>query len=426
MLTDLLEELARDAPTGGAPPGQLWRRGRRIARTRRLGTVAIAAVACLLLIALGSVTWQQRAVEVPPADDAETGSYLPSRFHRPSPYLPGTDSVGPMGTLIATYAVPRKGWFGSTDGLVGVSATTGAYAFVDLPHAADGYLFESAIAPDGRHVAYWTTGKVPNPVREREGDTINGFAVYDAVTGEVVSRKASTERGIGNGGFIWFDPTHLGVEYGQMQDCCGSADRRTIVFDLDADEVIDLSTDINLDNAGTNGVGSVITTSGETVVVGVDGSTTSAKVPHTGPRINGSQSVAMTTDAKRVAAIFDDGVPGQISLKGIDDEGYGDQIPGTFSGVVAWVDDAHLAALKHHGDGPTFDLVSVDVRGGSTDVLSRGVDMFSVAVDLLGSPVRDQPPPPHSRSPWIPTIAAVVTILAAASAIRAWRRRARA
>ncbi|MER7559754.1 hypothetical protein ABTZ46_22615 [Nocardioides sp. NPDC126508] len=424
MLTDLLEELAREAPTGGAPPGQLWRRGRRVARTRRVGTVAIASIACLLLVALGSATWQQRAVEVP-ATDAETGSFLPSQFHKPSPYLPGTDSIGPMGTLIAMVAAPRKGWFGSTEGLVGVSAQTGAYAFLDLPDAASGFLREAALAPDGRHIAYWTTGHVPNPVPDREGDTINGYAVYDTVTGEVVSQKPSTERGIGHGVFVWFDPTHLGVDFGQMQDCCGSTDHRAMVFDLDSAEQVDLSTDIDLDGAGTNGVGSVITVNDDAVIVQVDGSTRSVEARQTAPRINSSQSVAMTPDSKRVAAIIGDGAPGRIGVKRVNDDGNGDPIPGTFSGVIGWLDDTHLAALEPRGDNnPTFDLVSVDVRDGSTEMLSRSLDMFGVAINLLGSPVRDQPSPPHPWSPWIPAVAAAATVAIAAWALFVWRRRA--
>jgi len=425
VLTNLLEELAREAPSGGEPPGQLWRRGRRVARTQRLGTITIAAVACVLLIALGSVTWQQRAVEVPPADDAGTSNYLPSRFHPPSPRLPGTDSVGPMGTLIATYAVPRKGWFGSTDGLVGVSASTGAYAFLDLPHAATTFLLESALAPDGRHIAYWTTGTVPDPVPDREGETINGYAVYDTVTGEVVAQKPTTERGLGHGELIWFDTTHLGVEFGQMQDCCSSIDSRSMVFDLGSGRASGIG--VTLDDASTNAVGSLIADS-NSVVVKPDGSTTPAHAPQSGGRVNGSQFDALSPDAKRAAAIVGNGVPGSVYIKDLnaEDFGYGDPIPGTYAGVVSWLDETHLAALRRHGMDGRVDLVSLDIEDGSAEILSEYVDTADLALNLIGSPVKTQPAPPRPWSPWVPTIAAAVTLAAAVRGILVWRRRAQA
>lgn len=426
MLTNLLEELAREAPSGGDAPGQLWRRGRRMARTQRLGTIAIAAVACVLLIALGSMTWQQRS-DVAPATDTGTGNYLPSRFHDPSPHLPGTDSVGPLGPLIATIDARRAGWFGGTDELVGVSAETGDYAFLDLPYAATRYLGEAALAPDGRHVAYWTTGEVNNPIPDLEGGTINGYAVYDTVTGEVVTQIPSTERGIGHGTLIWFDPTHLGVEFGQMQDCCSSSSPRRMIFDLSTSQTSAISTSLAwLDAASTNGAGSVIVRGQDSVIIGADGTIAPAEIPSTGPRINGSQWLAFTPDRRRVAAIFDDSAPARISVRNVDEDGAGEPIQGSYVGVISWLDAAHVAALRGHGDGPGVDLVAVDVRDGSAEVLSAYVNTARLAINLLDSPVKNQPAPRRPWSPWVPTIAAGTTLAAAALAILVWRRRARA
>lgn len=423
MLTNLLEELAREAPSGGETPGQLWRRGRRMARTRRVGTITIAAVACLLLIALGTATWQQ-GTGVEPATDTGIGSYLPSRFHEPSPHLPGTDSVGPLGPLIATFDAPRKGWLGSSDGVVGVSAETGAYAFLDLPQAAAPYLGEAQLAPDGRHVAYWTTGEVNNPIPSLEGGTINGYAVYDTVTGEVVSQRPSTERGIGHGTLIWFDPTHLGVEFGQMQDCCSSIRSQSLVFDLTSGRAT--SIDVTLDSASTNAVGSVVAGNDSSVVVGTDGSTTPADVPQTAARVNGTQFVALSPDAERLAAIFGDSAPGPVYVKDVDSNVNGERIPDTYVGVFCWLDDTHLAALQRHGDSGRVDLVAVNIEDGSAEMLSEYVDTANLALNLLDSPVKNQPAPPRPWSPWVPTITAGTTLVVAALAIFVWRRRARA
>jgi hypothetical protein len=426
VLTNLLEELAREAPSGGDAPEQLWRRGRRVARTQRLGTIAIATVACVLLIALGAATWQQRP-RLEPATDTGTGSYLPSRFHEPSPHLPGTDSVGPIGPLIATFDTPRKGWLGSTDGLAGVSAETGAYAFLDLPHAATAYLDAARLSPDGRHVAYWTTGEVPDPIPALEEGTINGYAVYDTVTGDVVSQRPSTERGIGHGTLVWFDPNHLGVAFGQMQNCCGSSTPRSLIFDLSSSEASAISSDlVGLDQASTNGVGTVIVSGEESVIVKAEGTATPAKIAGIPGRINGSQLLALTPDSKRVAAIFGDSMPAQISVQDVDEDGAGDPIPGDYLGVVSWLDETHVAALRHSRAESGVDLVAVDVRDGSAEVLSAHVDTARLAINLLDSPVKSQPAPPRPWSPWVPTVAAGTTVVVAALAILVWRRRARA
>ncbi|MBC7279355.1 hypothetical protein [Nocardioides sp.] len=423
MLTNLLEELAREAPSDGDAPELLWRRGRRVARTQRLGTIAIAAVACVLLIALGTATWQQRAVDLP-ATDAETGTYLPTRFHPPSPYLPGTDSAGPMGRLVATIDASRLGWLGGTEGLVGVSAETGAYAFLDLPDAATAYLGEALLSPDGRHVAYWTTGEVADPIPALEGGTLNGYAVYDTVTGEVVTQTPRTERGIGGGTLVWFDPIHLGVEFGQMRDCCMSTDARSMIFDLSTGQTSAISSSLN--TASTTGVGTVIVSGEESVILETDGTTVPAQIPMTGGRINGSQFLALTPDSKRVAAIFGNGIPGRISVKNVDDDDVGDPLPGNYLGVTSWLDESHVAALRGNSDSTDIDLVSVDISDGSTEVLSANANNARFAINLLDSPVKNQPAPPHPRSPWIPTIGAAATIAVAAWALIVWRRRARA
>ncbi|MFI2706715.1 hypothetical protein ACH5WX_04140, partial [Nocardioides sp. CER28] len=66
-LHERLAELAEDAPVGGALPEDLWDRGRRIARRRRLGTATIAAVACLALALVGVLGWQRGRTSVEPA-----------------------------------------------------------------------------------------------------------------------------------------------------------------------------------------------------------------------------------------------------------------------------------------------------------------------------------------------------------------------
>jgi hypothetical protein len=439
VLTDLLDDLAREAPTGGAPPEQLWRRGRRLVRTRRLGTVAIAAVACLLLIALGSVTWQQRAVE-PPVADTETKTYVPARMYTPSPYLPGTDEQGPPGVLIATIQTERKGWADRGFGWVGVSATTGDYRFLDLPDAHPEAIHDAVLSPDGRHVAYWITGSVPDPLPERpkvpsssefsDVPPIVGYAIYDTVTGEVERQVQSTQHGIGGHAFVWFDPEHLAVEYGQMRDCCSVTPGRSYVYDLASGTSKPVSVEVAM--GSTNGRGTLIDGSadaerrtGTSTLIRPDGSTTSVRTRTSdASRTNGSMFTVLNPDATKVAFLTGDSMPDEVELVGID---YGTTrtIDVESLGIVAWLDATHLAA---YAEGPNdegaIDLRSVDIRDGSTTMFVRNADEARFAINLLDSPVRDQPAPPRPPSPWAITGMAATIVAAAAIAILIWRRRA--
>jgi len=130
-----LTELADDAPAGVPAPGDLWDRGRRYERRRRAGTTGIA-VACVLLVSLVfGATWQRGEVDPQPA--GEPGQvYLPDHFYVPSPWTTGTAEAGPLGRLVAIFGANRKTWRSENMGIVGVSATTGEYRFLDLPDYA--------------------------------------------------------------------------------------------------------------------------------------------------------------------------------------------------------------------------------------------------------------------------------------------------
>lgn len=247
------------------------------------------------------------------------------------------------------------------------------------------------------------------------------------MTGDVVTQRPSTERGIESGTLIWFDATHLGVTFGQMRDCCSSSPPQSVIFDLSTAETYAIGTSLTtLDSASTTGVGTVIVQGEESVILETDGTTAPAQIPMTGGRTNGAQFLALTPDAKRAAAIFGNGLPGRISVKNLDDDGEGDPLPGNYLGVTSWLDETHVAALQRNRADSGVDLVAVDVRDGSTEVLSAYVNVDQFAINLLGSPVKNQPAPPRPWSPWVPTLTAGTTVVVAALAIFAWRRRARA
>jgi hypothetical protein len=111
-----------------------------------------------------------------------------------------------------TVTADRPGWWGSTQGTVAVSAETGRYAFLDLPERAEGT--ETALAPDGRYVAYWRTGS-PSGSPPEEGPAVTGFAVYDADTGEVRTQEVETAHGLSADTLVFADDTMLVASFGQ-------------------------------------------------------------------------------------------------------------------------------------------------------------------------------------------------------------------
>ena len=62
--------------------------------------------------------------------------------------------------------------------------TTGEYRILDRPHVdSDGV--DDALAPDGRQIAYWTTGDTQGSPYTEAGSPIVGVAVCDTSTGDV-------------------------------------------------------------------------------------------------------------------------------------------------------------------------------------------------------------------------------------------------
>ena len=99
--------------------------------------------------------------------------------------------------------------------MVGVSATTGEYRFLDLPdlvaESDDPFAstVEPALSPDGRSVAYWL-GQADHP------DRVGGFAVYDTVSGEVTRHEVDSDLGLSADGLQWLDKDIVLVTFGKV------------------------------------------------------------------------------------------------------------------------------------------------------------------------------------------------------------------
>ncbi len=203
-----LDRLAQQTPAGSPPP-DLWQRGVRRRRRRLAGGVAAALLAVVAGSGLAGTV--ARTVHPTPAP-ADGGSLaLPSRVVEPSSWTPGTDRLGPPGRLaVVIGAVRSDGLFGTQrNGLVGVSATTGAYRFLDLPGrlSPDGSLLDEgatvALSPDGRSVAYW-----------RGDEVARGIAVYDTATGKVRTERLPSRLGVAPQTLAWVDEEALLLRYG--------------------------------------------------------------------------------------------------------------------------------------------------------------------------------------------------------------------
>ncbi|MGN0063186.1 MAG: hypothetical protein ACI379_03000 [Nocardioides sp.] len=162
-LEDRLRTLGTPGPAVAVPPGEeLWQRGRRWSRRRRLGSAATVLCVLAMVAGLGVWSWDRsRPAEVLPADD-QAEVFLPQQIHRMSGWL---DELPPGRVVAVNAGIERQGIFGSRPGVAAISATTGAYGFIDVPEHSTGY----ALSPDGRRLAYWVPGETRKEPRRLDG-----------------------------------------------------------------------------------------------------------------------------------------------------------------------------------------------------------------------------------------------------------------
>jgi hypothetical protein len=224
-LHDRLADLAEDAPATPPPP-DLWRTGRRRAPRRR-AAVAAGVVIAAALVAVGSAAVVTRIQAGPDPAGTGTKTVLPDRFFQPSPRLPVAHD--PPGLLVAVLPGQHTSWTGSdTEGLVGISATTQRYAFLDLPGWRSGAWAENtwSLSPDGRYVAYWYAD------HDRPGETgpgpADGIAVFSTVTGKVEKHNFDSNAGVEPTRFGWTADGLLTMRVDYVQDSETGAYARTV------------------------------------------------------------------------------------------------------------------------------------------------------------------------------------------------------
>lgn len=190
-LRDRLAELADDAPTGGAPAGELWARGRR---AKRLRAAALAATV-LVVGAVGTGV----GVRLADGDDRSAGPAPagPVEIALPIEYPVGEklpDLGDTPGRLAAVWIAP--GVSGGAPEAVGLVAETGTFGTLPIDLPADDPQWPQnvvALSPDGRRIAY------PSPAGE--------LTVRDLVSGR--STSPAFEDFEPRAGHTWIDGTHL-------------------------------------------------------------------------------------------------------------------------------------------------------------------------------------------------------------------------
>ena len=426
---------AHDAlATDLSAPAAAWQRGLGFRRRRRIGTAAIVVVALALLAGLGGTAFAQRDTVIAPAgSNAPAG--LPDRFFEVSPWLAGTDDEGPLGRLAVLIPAQRKDLLGrSEDGLVGISATTGEYRFVDLPDRAEG----GTLSPDGRKVAYWSPGPITGTPNSYEDGSppASGLAIHDAETGETTRASIESEHGLMVDDLVWVDDATLAVGYGDYRvgdEAAGTplgkgqgTSIRWYLWSVDDDLVLERPLPKRWLDVDTAADGRILADK-------------EILDPRTGTqerlryRFGFMGVTALDALGTRVALPGDGGdnsrVPNTLQVTGTD--GTTTIVPDskhTYA-AIGWSDKTHVAVHAAPAPGHIQDLRVdlIDIEDGTRvtliDAHGVGDNSFQLATDLLSEPTLDAVDPPHPLDPrWV--IAGLLSIVGAAGiALLRWRRR---
>jgi hypothetical protein len=457
-LRDRLQALAGDAQVARTDPAQLWRRGRTWQRRRAWGVSLVTAATLTILAGLVGVATQRASAPTPPAS-ADAQAVLPDQIFAPSRWLPGTGDKGPLGQLVALIEAQRGSWTGQRRAVVGISAATGEYRFLDLPDAAWDEFSPVALSPDGRRVAYWLAGEpqgTPNTVVVPSGPVV-GVGVYDSVTGEVRREVIPTEHGLWPDRLLWTDERTLVLGYhqtnagndGPEEDRYSGRDAPPRVWDvtLDASKELELTRDLSGRTIGRASNGRLLigaTDARDFWVVDIHDVEAARRFqlqrlasmgdPVLDPsgRLLVDLPAARTPNQLTIAELSPAGAaePAEVAVEPVPRSG------GTCR-VLGWADSTHVTVIRSTRDGRRDDaaIFELDISTGDARMQvtlpydsGTGLDHGSglhVATDLLGAPVVEATEP---QRPWDPrgTAALVAVVLALAMAAgRAWMRRVR-
>ncbi len=442
-LRERLDEVAGRAPAG-APPEDLWQRGRR-RQVRRAVAGAVATVVVAMAAGVGgAVAWAELGRETQPVAPSPGQLRLPDHVYTPGFWLAGTDDAGPIGPLAALIGGPRSSWRGwktETDNSVAGISTSGDYRYLDLPGWVGDYDIsgsgEVVLSPDGRYVAYWATGPTTDePVLEDNGQVAGAAAVYDTVTGRTHRREISSAHGLSGWGISWAGDTVL-MSYGDNgpPSPTSRVSRLTGYASWDADSSwwsLTAQPKVVMDGS-FDGVRNFVVAEKTNLLVGSEGvegrfrtdtATEGGLVPSPdGRRVagifrpRGSESVGEFARRIVVADLAEVGARGRaVGVKVPDFKA---------QEVYGWRDDRHVVVERW---GAEAGIYSVDISTGEATLLVTRVRSdyggdLQVAAEAWQAPTVEVTEP---RWPWDPRLKAGLVagaLLLVWALVRVWRRR---
>lgn len=430
VLHEALHDVARRQPPVTVP-ADLYRRGRR-AHRRGIVLSAAAAAVTVGLVAVGGPALVDPAQPgaAGPAAGSSPGA-LPSHVYAVRPGLGPTGQRGWHEDLaVPSLAVGPLSIVFDADrfvlpGLVGVTADEGRYVGLDLPGLSTEWTRRfsgnaAALTADGDRLAYsWRDARRPRQ---------SGVRVLDLVTGEVTDHRVPAEHGVLTGGLSWSpDETYLAYGRATVTDPPhGVEGARSFRV-----ERLDVTTGQRVVVPVQPGEGAVSVTDGGAVAV----PGTPVRLWPKGDGLVPAVSVAWSDDGEQVALGDGDGDAGVLNRRGAAMSGL-EEAPdqGRLTRrvhVLGWVDDEEFAVRVDNVE-KVLAVGAVTAETRTLLTMDPEVTAPSVATDLLGVPVRDDPAPPWARPWWdralrSPALALVgvglVTVVVVVTSVR--RRRAR-
>jgi hypothetical protein len=409
QLPERLRSLADEAPPTLHAQG-LWQAGRR--RHRRRLVTAVAVTGCLVaaVAALGVGDWQSRQPEPSAPTPTVNGPMsVPDRLYNPSPWTSGTSTPG---RLVAFMTSTRDHFpFGSDkNALVGVSAGSQSYHFLEGLAGWSDSATDVSLSPDGLHLAYWVTGTTTGTPSAGAG-SVTGMAVLDLRTGTVRRYDVPTAHGLVPQSLGWTDNRTVAMTAdhftsARVNSWAGQVEVRLFTLGRSTPVVLPHS---NVNQVPVTSVGGYAGMVSSHVLRSYDSSGQQRADLRTSVRLKsvaydaplglvaGTQGNVNASGSTSGRLVVGHAVRGHVHLVTVP-RGRG------YYQALAWVDPTHIATLRLTRTGEVYDVV--DTRTGDRQPLTRKPWYgFGVAADALrnATTVPGVAPP----RPWNPRWVAV-------------------